>query len=171
MYAYILSPEELQAIANLCLQEQGTLDGIKAEASLAANLLETSPKYSKKYGHDIYNFMRNSGWFSRAAYWMDHGNAGDSQIVAVYDVLINGNRTLPQYIVEHDCLGDIISVKNNGVAFNKMDRSQYVKDVTVIQNVYGSVYTFYSFPNPHGDPFGYISKPKEEENAFYIEIE
>lgn len=170
MFKYELTGDELQGIANLCLQEQGTLDGVKAEASLAANLLETSPKYSNKYGHDIYSFMRNSGWFSRAPYWMDNGSAGDIQIAAVYEVLVNGHRTLPQYIVEHDCLGDIICVKNNGIAFSKFDRSQYLPDITVIQNVYGSVYTFHSFPNPHGDPFGYFSKPKEDDNCIYIEL-
>lgn len=170
MFKYELNGNELQGIANLCLQEQGTLEGVKAEASLAANLLETSPKYSKKFGHDIYRFMRESGWFSRAAYWMDNGSAGDIQIAAVYDVLVNGNRTLPQHIVEHDCMGDIINVSNNGIVFSKMDRSQYVKDLTVIRNVYGSVYTFWGFPNPHGDPFGYISKPKEDDNCLYIEI-
>ena len=36
---YKLTQVQLQGLANLCVQEQGSLDGARAEASLMANLL------------------------------------------------------------------------------------------------------------------------------------
>ena len=159
---YELSKDKLIKITRLCVQEQGTLKGIKAEASLAANILETNTYYIKKFGNDIYSFMRYSGWFSNAIYYMDNGNATDKQIAAIKDVLVFANRTLPQYVDEHDCFSDIVSTSNYGKPFDKRDRSKYIKDVTVITNKYGSIYTFYCFPDVKADPFGYIHKPKPE---------
>lgn len=157
MKKYNLTEEQIHKIANLCKQEQGTVVGAKAEASLAANLLETKSSYRKKYGDDIYSFMRNGGWFSRAAYWMDNGDAGSSYDKAIRDVLVNGNRTLPVFVDEHDCFADITSATNNGKAINKKDRSAYIRDVTIIKNRYGSTYTFWTFPTASSDPFGYTN--------------
>ena len=157
---YELSDDKILKITRLCIQEQSTLKGIKAEASLAANILETNTYYIKKFGNDIYSFMRYSGWFSNASYYMDNGEATKEQIEAINDVLVFANRTLPQYVDEHDCFSDIVSVSNYGKPFNKYDRNKYVKDVTVITNKYGSIYTFYCFPDVKADPFGYIHKPK-----------
>lgn len=62
------------------------------------------------------------------------------------------------------CGSDIVSASNNGVKFNKTDRSQYKQGVTVIKNRMGSTYTFWSFPSSVSDPFGYtdnIRAPKK----------
>lgn len=155
MRTYKLSSTELQKIANLCKQEQGSLDGAAAEASLAANILETNTYYSGKFGIDIYSFMRNSGWFYKASYYMDNGNASEQYVEKIRDILAYGNRTLPQYVDEHDCFSDIKSVTNNGKPFPKTDRSQYKRGVTIIKNTMGSTYTFYAFPAEGSDPFGY----------------
>ena len=77
---YDLTETELLKIARLCQQEQGSLPGIRAEASLMANILETTPAYSRVYGSDIYSFARNSRWFSRAAHWMDSGSASSAAV-------------------------------------------------------------------------------------------
>ena len=157
---YELSEDKLIKITKLCVQEQGTINGIKAEASLAANILETNTYYAKRFGNDIYSFMRYSGWFSNASYYMDNGEATKEQIEAINDVLVFANRSLPRYVDEHDCFSDIVSTSNYGKPFDKRDRSKYIKDVTVITNKYGSIYTFYCFPDVKADPFGYIHKPK-----------
>lgn len=154
---YKLSSDKLKQIARLCVQEQGCIAGVKAEASQAANLLETNAVYRKKYGSDIYTFMRNSGWYYKASYFMDNGTASDSAIEAVKDVLINGKRVFPQYVDEHDCLADIKWVKTNGLFINKNDKSKYVQGKTVIANNMGSTYTFWAFPAPGCDPFGYTT--------------
>ena len=73
-------------IARLCNQEQGNLNGVRAEASLMANQLETDPARLKKYGltaSGLYSWVRNGKWFAKAAYYMDNGTASAAQIEAV----------------------------------------------------------------------------------------
>lgn len=152
---YNLNESQVRQIARLCVQEQGGSEaGTKAEASLMANLLETNSSRQSKYGSDgngLYNFVRNGGWFYKAAHFMDNGSATETQAAWVRDVLVNGNRTLPQYIDEHDCFSDIASISTGNIR----TRSDYVKGKTIIKNKMGSTYTFYCFPTSTSDPFGY----------------
>lgn len=154
---YKLTDSQVKQIARLCQQEQGSLAGAKAEASLMANQLETSDYRRRKYGtgaNGLYNWIRNGGWFYRAAYYMDNGSATERIVEGVRDVLVNGNRTLPQYIDEHDCFSDIASISTGNVR----TRSDYQKDKTIVKNKMGSTYTFYTFPDKGSDPFGYTSE-------------
>lgn len=151
---YNLTAEQVQGLANLCKQEQGSVEGARNEACLIANLLEGTPKYKAKYGNDIYQFARTSGWFSRAAYWMDNGDAGDGYRKAVRDVLVEGKRILPPFVNEHDSFADIESARNGWDYISIKDRSQYKPGTTVIRNRYGSTYTFWCFPTWSSDPFG-----------------
>ena len=69
-----LKQNELVHLARLCVQEQGGSEaGVKGEASLMANL-------ARKHGREVYDYVRNSGWFSRASYWMENGNATEEQV-------------------------------------------------------------------------------------------
>lgn len=154
---YKLSDDELIQIARLCVQEQGSIAGVRAEASQGANLLETNATYRKRFGSGIYSMFRNSGWYYKAPYFMDNGSASEAAVNAVRDVLIEGNRVFPQYVDEHDCLSDIKSVQTNGKFVNKNDRSNYVRGKTIITNAMGSKYTFWEFPAPGCDPFGYTA--------------
>jgi len=151
---YNLTETQLKKIARLCVQEQGSVEGAKAEASLMANLLETSEYRQKKYGTDgagLFKWVRDGGWFYRAAYFMENGSIGSKYIEAVRDVLVYGNRTLPQYVDEHDCFADIKSISTGSIR----NRSDYIKGETIIKNKMGSTYTFYCFPASGSDPFGY----------------
>ena len=162
---YDVSEEDLQFLANVGYCEQGnSVDGVKAEMTLAANLFELSGKYST-----VVSYVRSSGWFSCAK---TTKKASAELVEATRDVIVNGNRTMPLYINEHDCSncsgncsngtrGDICQIVVDGKTYDTMDeikdRSNYIKDKTVIYNKYGSVYTFYSFPCEHCDPFGYTA--------------
>lgn len=157
---YKLTDTQLKKIARLCYQEQGSA-AAPAEASLMANLYEL---HGKKYP-SLYEYVRNGGWFYRAAHYMDNGSASSSVIAAVKDVLVNGNRTVPLYIDEHDCFSDLVSVTNNGQEIHKTDRSLYKRGVTKIKNRYGSTYTFYSFPSAYSDPFGYTANSRAPKSA------
>jgi len=149
---------QIEQIARLCVQEQGGSEaGVKGEVSLMANL-------ARKHNRNVYEYVLNSGWFSRARYWMEYGHATDQQVEWVADVLINGHAILPPYVDEHDCFADIKSISTGDVR----DRSAYIKDVTVIRNRYGATYTFYCFLHDHSDPFGYTSKPVD--NGIYLEV-
>ena len=151
---YNLTETQLLKIARLCQQEQGTVKGAKAEASLMANQLETSKSRQKKFGTDangLYKWIRNGGWFAKAAYWMDNGKVSKEVLSGVRDVLINGNRTLPLYVDEHDCLSDIKSISTG----NAKNKSDYIRGKTKVRNRYGSTWTFWTFPDSKSDPFGY----------------
>ena len=117
-----------------------------------ANLFELQTKYTT-----VYDYVRNSGWFGKAGNDMDYGYCTSTALAKVKDVLVNGNRTLPLWVNEHDCFSDLVYASNNGKTFKVNDRSQYIKDVTQIKNVYGAVYTFYKFPSAVADPFGYTA--------------
>lgn len=149
---YVLTDEEIKGLANLALQEQGSIDGACAELSLMANLFEQQKKYDS-----LYDYVRNGGWFSRAGYWMDNGRAGETYRQYARYVLCNGLRTLPAHINEHDCFSDIASISTGSVR----DRSAYQRDITVIKNRYGSTYTYWCFPTSGSDPFGYTRKGEE----------
>ena len=149
---YALSDTELVKIARLCVQEQGS-KGAPYEASLMCNLYEL---HGASYT-SLYNYVRTSGWFYKAVYFMDHGEASDIAVQAVKRVICDGYRLFPRYVDEHDQLSDIEWVKNNGKEIDKTDRKQYIPNVTKIKNVMGSKYTFYSFPTPSSDPFGYTN--------------
>lgn len=156
-----MTRNQLEQIARLCVQEQGGSEaGVKGEASLMANL-------ARKKGRDIYEYVRNSGWFSKAKFWMENGHATQEQVDWVTDVLINGRATLPPYVDEHDCFSDIAWISTGSVR----DRSAYIKDVTVIRNRYGATYTFYCFLHSHSDPFGYTSKTEEpQEDGIFLKV-
>ena len=156
---YSLTDDELLQIASLCQQEQGTDRGAAAEASLMANRYEM---YGYKYS-SLYDYVRNCKWFANAATVMNRRNARSSLVDVVRKVLIDGKRTLPGYIDEHDCFSDLSKCSNNGSSINIRNKSQYIQFVTKIENRYGSVYTFYSFPDNSSDPFGYINSSKRNE--------
>lgn len=162
---YNLTDDQLLQIASLAQQEQGTAKGAAAEASLMANLFEIN---GSKYGSGadgLYNYVRNSGWFANSTKFMDGRAARTEVIDAVRNVLINGKRTLPVYIDEHDYLGDIISVTNSGSSILKTEKGSYIKFNTIIKNRMGSTYTFYSFPDTNSDPFGYTSESRRKEKG------
>ena len=146
---YDLTADEIKGLANLALQEQGSIDGACAELSLMANLFEQQSKYKT-----LYEYVRKSNWFSRAPFWMDNGSAGSTYRLYTRYVLCEGLRTLPTHINEHDCFSDIRSISTGAVR----DRSAYQRDKTVIKNDYDSTYIFYCFPDIGSDPFGYTKK-------------
>lgn len=180
---YNLSNTELNGLCGVARSEQGSIEGAKAEASLMANLYELLSKNSKYYGNGLYNYVRNGGWFSNAARHMDEGCSSD-YLDAVRDVLVNGNRTLPLYVNEHDCFncsashacgnvskGDICYISTSGVKYTTMDeiknRSNYVKNDTKVYTYYyrGDYWVFYSFPAKNSDPFGYTESAKKRVEA------
>jgi uncharacterized protein YjdB len=161
-----LTETQLKGLARLCQQEQGTAKGAAAEASLMANHMDLRQGNAKKYsinGQGLYDYVRYGKWFAHAAKWMDKQDPRADVLEAVRKVLVEGKRTLPGYINEHDCFSDISSATNNGSAISVKNRGSYVQHTTYIKNRYGGNYTFYCFPTESSDPFGYTSKTKRQE--------
>lgn len=187
---YNLSESELRGLCGVAKAEQGSINGARAEATLIANRYELLNTTNAFYGKGLYNYVRNSGWFAHAANHMSEGCPSD-YLQAVRDVLVNGNRTMPLYIDEHDCFdcnksrycsnknnGDICKLENNGQTYSSMDiiksrnNQYYISGVTKIYTVYKEsssikYWTFYTFVKNEdgtnkGDPFGYTNGAKEK---------
>ncbi len=163
---YNLSEDQLANLASICYREQGSAEGAAAEASLMANLFELRGGGYGTGADGLYKYVHEGGWFAGSSMG---GISTDQEVIsAVRAVLVEGKRTLPGYVDEHDCiycggdLYDITSASNNGQSFDVNDKSQYQQHVTVLNNRYGSTYTFYSFPTSSSDPFGYTSKENRE---------
>ena len=178
---YNFTNDQLLQIASLCKQEQSTLSGIAAEASIMANLYEdlfVPNSFKSKYSTDeeaFYNWLRlpkgdNLHWFARGSYFMDLKNASEKEVEVVRKVLNEGKRTLPKYIDEHDSMSDIKRAWNGDTKIDKKDRKSYIQFQTKISNgvdAGSTVYTFYSFPasttSLAGDPFGYTSEKNRQD--------
>lgn len=157
---YKLTDKQLKGVANIVQHEQGGKAGRLAEASLIANRTDISG--ANKTPEDIVKTV-TSGWFAHGKdRFYNPGNPEQSAIDAVRSVIIEGKRTLPRYVDEHDCFSDIGSVTNNGSSIGIKDRSAYKQHVSTVKNHMGSTYTFYSFPDSTSDPFGYTSKDKRK---------
>ena len=167
---FTVSEDDLFFITKVSLCEQGTVKGAATEASLIANRYDL-------YGHKKYNnitdYVRNSGWWS-CAKTKRTINVKDEHIAAVRNVIVNGVRTVPLYVDEHDCFdcnkslcpngnrGDICKLVTNGVTTENMadikNRGNYISGKTREYNKYGGSYTFYCFATEKSDPFGYTDR-------------
>ena len=154
---YALNEQQIKGIANILQHEQPGIEGRMAEASLMANLVD-------KTGDDkatVDNLIKKAtgGWFAKGKDRFNNpGSPEQISIDAAKSVLVEGKRTLPRYVDEHDCFSDLTSVTNNGSSIKKTDRSLYQPHVTKIKNKYGASGTFHSFPNSKSDPFYYTSE-------------
>lgn len=165
---YKLSDDEILQLARLCSQEQGSdsLPGIMAEASLIANLYELKKGKDDygKYYDNIVDYAKYSGWWADSEYVMENGsesNPVNKKILnSVKKVFVDGKRTLPKYVDEHDSIVDLSMVKTNGVEVDKKNSKKYVAHKTVCyQNSErisdGEHWVYYDHPSGNGDPFGY----------------
>ena len=182
---YNLTDTQVRHLAIICYREQGgNLDGVKACASHMCNYYE---KYQSKNFRDVYECTFGSGWYwgkERNDEWVrEHPSVPADVVNAVRDVIVNGNRTLPDYVDEYDCLTDIALIINDGVVHTRereksyvLNRKNYKPHKTIIQNIYAEGasdrYTFYCFPDGvdgHCDAFGYLYKPKTIEEEPVLE--
>ena len=169
---YNLTDLQLRHLAIICDREQGkNIAGVKACASQMCNYYE---KWQSKKYKSIYECVFASGWYrdktTNTEWVAEHPNVSAEVIDAVRDVMVNGHRTLPNFVDEYDQLQDVAIVVNDGVSHTDkayiLNRNNYVKDKTRIRNAYAKDpndwYTFYCFPDGVSgscDAFGYITKP------------
>ena len=165
-----LTEEQLKDIAKICQREQGTAAGAANEASLMANRYELLSRSSKWKNQSFYNYVLKSGWWAPAKNGKYKStNLKPSVLNEVKKVLVDGRRTLPLYVDEHDWTGDLEKIVNPGgktyrTRADFKNRSNFLRDQTVIYNKYGAVYTYYVHGHEGGDadPFGYTNSAKKK---------
>ncbi len=162
---YNLTDEQIKYLANVTMNEQGSLVGYAAEASLFANRFEG---YGASFGEGadgLVNYVKSSHWWPPVSLNTPQ-NVTDEIFNAVKAVLVDGKRTLPGYVDEQVYIGAIASVSNDGVSFDVMDKSKYIQFKTKVQqdsSVGSGTFTFYAFPDDVSDPFGYTSEERRNQ--------
>lgn len=155
-------------LAVLGKAEQGSPDGAEAELSLLLNLYESRhPEADDPSIQEIAQWATDCGWFAHASrHWLATAPA---DYVAIAHSVMAGNRVMPSYILEHDCVEDLAYIETDGVRYSPYQKDKYVSGVTVCYQAtvhehggrrFGfrkpSHWIFYSFPTAMSDPFGYL---------------
>lgn len=154
---YRLTEKQLRGIACIVAHEQGTIAGWFAEASQIANLAEL------QFGGDLVKCV-TSGWYAYGKERYKTGTTNPLILAICRRVFIDGFRTLPRYVDEHDAMSDVASVTEGGKNV-KGDKSKWKRHSTIIRNKLKSQYLFYDFPGGYKtsvDPFGYKKKENRE---------
>ena len=149
---YTLSDSAINDIATGVTGETGgdSMFTSMQEASQMANLNEVTRKRSANESGIITTI--HDGWYSPNSWTRGVTNTAKE---AVKKVFVEGKRTLPRYVTEHDTFPlDIKNAKN---------RSEY-KFGDPVSNRYGSNYKFYDFfgENKDGDISGYFQSDYEK---------
>ncbi|MBR3052273.1 hypothetical protein IKG60_01470 [Candidatus Saccharibacteria bacterium] len=171
----------LNAFARAAAAEQGSLEGVKFELSIMANLYDKNCarangdcSYTASSLEHYLLLPVPPGWFASSTKdaYVGGGSAPQEYIDAAKDILVNGNRTLPQGIDEHDGIGDYVITSSPTGSTDTHDASNYVSGQTKIHNGSGSDWTFYSWCDGElsktgtvtsmCDPFGYTGSLDDE---------
>ena len=183
---YQLSEGQMAGLLKIIKNENGgTINAVKLEASIMANLFEYKKPNATHDADGLVNYVRTGGWFSTAdLYDESYTGYSPSELTAVKDVWLNGNRTIPPEVVEHDDIGDIGSIELDGQTVDKMDIKNWVKGKTVVKQdlhhngTVSATWIFYEWSNPDGttisssssgsgtgDPFGYYASNPPKGNG------
>ena len=160
---YDLDNSQKDLAAGIIAGETGGSDPVAAaqEASQMANLNEV--QYGRQAtGTDLRRTL-TGGWYASTS--MDNAPT-DVTRKAVEDVLVNGKRTLPRYVTEHDMFPLDAAIDGHWGNGKSEDRSQYKQHTTKIKqnpgrfSGGGATYTFWDFfgQNKDGDVSGYYDK-------------
>ena len=159
-----LSDEQKKFIAGVASAEQDSSDisAQRLEISQMANLNEVEYKKGTT-GADLVSTLKG-GWYAQNSLnKANNGQYSPEALQAVEEVLVQGKRTLPRHVTEHDFYGDITNIDLNPSTSAGKENRRKIKQGDLIKNSMGSQYYFYKFagkdgPEGSGDPFG--SKPQ-----------
>ena len=164
-----LSDSQKKFIAGVASAEQDSSDiaAQRIEISQMANLNEVEKGRSNK-ASDLIKTL-NSGWYAKASLnKANRGQYSSQALTAVDEVLVQGKRTIPRHVTEHDFYGDIANINLNPSSSAGKANRKNLKRGDTIKNKMKSTYQFWTFAGKNGaegsgDPFGskseYIKAP------------
>jgi len=138
-------------LTRVAKKEQDSLEGVKMEVSLMANLYDNIDKTEFS---TLRKYVVNGKWFANKSLRVEKGEKAPSQkyIDAAREVLFEGKRYIGLDVNEHDWINDIIWVSTSK---NIRDRNAYIPGETLMYNNNCAKYIFVGFaPGKDGDPFG-----------------
>jgi len=150
---YELNDTQLSQLARVFSSALTSEMGVKAVASMAANVLEIESEMKNKYGNDIYKFVMFSDFFKTKT-----GTASDVNKQAVKSVLVDGDRVLPLFVDRFHYIKSVKRVSNNDQEFNATDKSFYMQDTTIIEVDSKNKFKFWCFPDDSDFAFGYTNE-------------
>ena len=177
---YQLTDKQLTGLAAVGYSEQGSLEGIAAEASLMANLFElhcNGQIFGLTGGEGLYKMVSQpigsyGGWFEGASDYINTGHTLEGEPVqeewkaVVKSVLVDGKRTLPGYVDEHVAAKSTAYIETNGAKYYDLgqikDRRNYISHVTIVHQKRNDPYIYYGHVADSTDPFGYTSRENRE---------
>ena len=159
-----LTEDDKKFIAGVSSEEQDSSDisAQRLEVSQMANLSEV--EYGREPTGANLRKTLTGGWYAQKSLNNAYsGNYSSEALQAVEEVLVQGKRTLPRHVTEHDYYGDITNIDLNPSTSTGKQNRRNMKQGDVIKNSMGSTYYFYKFAGKngaegYGDPFG--SKPQ-----------
>ncbi len=152
---YTLSNSELEGIANVLTHIDGSENDIKTYASLIANQFEKD----KRGKSSIVEYVKSIGLVSDASNLFNNSTGVSSAATqAVKEVLVEGKRTLPEYVDSAVRLQDVAkaTLGNNEIIVS--DPNAYAKDDSKVTTTNGATFTFYKFNSSNSVIFGYQKK-------------
>ena len=94
-------------------------------------------KESKWKNGSIYDYVMNSGWWAPANKGTYKSVDLKSDVLsAVREVLIDGQRTLPFYVDEHDWVGDLEKIVTNGKTYTSRSAFKIILTMFKIQQLF-----------------------------------
>ena len=146
--------------------EQGSPEGAEAELSLLLNLFESRhPDAIDPSIQEVAQWATDCGWFAHASRRWE--TTASPEYVAVAHSVLSGNRVMPPFILEHDCVEDLAYIETDGVRYSPYQKDKYVSGVTFCYQATGHEHNgrkfgfkhpvhwvFYTFPAAKSDPFG-----------------
>ena len=166
---YNLTDGQVAGLLAVVKGENGeNIEAMQTEATLMANLFEYKKPSAERTGDNLVDYVLHGGWFAKSTTKLYNESNTDytkDEFNAVKDIWVNGNRTMPPEILEHDCIkcsAGIDHAYNDGEEFDVTDRSKYISGKTKLVQGSGGLsgsYIFYKFASDadrKGDPFGYF---------------
>ena len=168
-----LTDQQKKFIAGVASAEQDSSDiaAQRLEVSQMANLNEVEYKKGTT-GSDLMSTLKGGWYAQRSLNKANSGQYSQQALQAVEEVLVEGKRTLPRHVTEHDYYGDISNINLNPSTSEGKQNRKNMKPGDRIQNTMGSSYQFYKFAGKdgadgYGDPFGskdqYVKSPYTED--------
>ena len=166
---YQLSESQIKLVAHRVQKENcGSAIACKAEASQIVNLYENKKPNEAHTTENFWKWFKVTRWYSTKFSGLREGKAEERGIIAVRDVIVNGNRTLPSNVAGHDTLDfnypghtyNITGFYDSNGTKHKLEKSnvdQLIPGTTILTRKDASNKTFWCIlryeNNKFGDPF------------------